>query len=141
MNVFHLLYVSKATSPLKQEDVDNILDISSANNKKINVTGILLYRMGIFIQLLEGDEPEVRTLYAKIELDSRHRNSEILLEFTDNDRLFPQWYMGVITEPLDSNKLFNIAETLRATIADANSNVRNQAVAMLKTFSKKYSSA
>lgn len=138
MDIFHLLYVSNATSPLKQEEINHLLSKSSKNNKNVGVTGMLIYRMGFFIQLLEGEESSVRALYTKIEKDSRHRDSSIVLEFTDNARLFPQWYMGVISEALDANELFTMVKSLRQSKLDVIGDSAKQTVSILKTFSKKY---
>lgn len=124
---------------MKKEEVDQILAASSTNNEKTGVTGMLLYRAGFFIQLLEGEQATVRALYAKIEQDSRHRESRVLLEFEDEARLFPRWYMGVITEAVDSSELFNVVKGLQKAKVDAFDDLSKKAATMLKDFSKKYS--
>lgn len=55
---------------------------------------MLLYKDGNFMQALEGEEKTVRNLYNKIEADSRHRGSMILLKETIEERQFPNWTMG-----------------------------------------------
>ena len=55
---------------------DMILDIlkkSRENNIKKDVTGILLYHSGFFLQLLEGDPKILEELILLIKRDKRHR--------------------------------------------------------------------
>jgi hypothetical protein len=40
---------------LDDDELQNILSLSRKNNQMKNVTGVLLYGNGQFIQLLEGD--------------------------------------------------------------------------------------
>lgn len=141
MEIFHLLYVSTAVAPMKKEEFEELLETSSANNKGLNITGMLLYRSGFFVQLLEGEESAVKALYEKIKKDPRHRESEILIEFPEDSRLFPQWYMGVISEPLHTKELVSMVESLRESKAEAKEAVAKQAVSLLKSFSKRYSKA
>lgn len=136
--IYHLLYFSVASRPPKKEDIDGILNQSVENNRKNGITGMLMYRTGFFIQLLEGEEENVKALYQKIEKDQRHRDSKILLEYTDQSRIFPQWYMGMIAEPLDSKELFDIVKPLQDPRLRFSEDQSKQAVAVLKNFSKKY---
>lgn len=55
---------------------------------------MLLYKKGNFLQLLEGDEEAVRSLYARIRQDPRHRKHLSLLEGNIEERQFPTWSMG-----------------------------------------------
>jgi hypothetical protein len=49
-----------------------------------------------FIQLLEGKEKNVMKVYDLIATDRRHSNLKILMNFTTNSRMFPEWYMGLV---------------------------------------------
>ena len=59
-----------------------------------SVTGMLLYRDGRFLQLLEGAEAEVRTLFAAIVADPRHHDLVVLRERHRVLRQFPTWTMA-----------------------------------------------
>ena len=92
--MFSLVYVSSATLPFSAEDLRDLLATCRENNAALGVTGMLLYKDGNFMQVLEGDEKAVRGLYARIEADPRH-GGEITLQqgFTER-RQFPDWSMG-----------------------------------------------
>ncbi len=92
--MFYLLYVSSATRPLSQDDLKSILEVSQKNNAKYGITGILLYKEGHFMQVLEGGEMLVKLVYAKIANDGRHENVVTLLEDETETRQFPNWTMG-----------------------------------------------
>ena len=66
-----LLYVSNPTSELTPSALDKILTASRANNALLGVTGLLLHIDGGFLQMLEGEEIAVRTLYTRIAADRR----------------------------------------------------------------------
>jgi hypothetical protein len=60
----------------------------------LDITGMLLYKDGNFMQALEGEKETGRTLYAKIGRDSRHRGLLTLLPGPLVARQFPDWLMG-----------------------------------------------
>jgi hypothetical protein len=92
--MFHLVYVSSAVKPFSKAELVELLKEARENNERLDVTGMLLYRDGNFMQVLEGEEPVVRDLYAKIERDPRHEGGIILLEETLKRRQFGEWSMG-----------------------------------------------
>ena len=53
-----LLYLSNAKPELKQEELDSILRVSRANNPSQDITGLLVFANGVFIQVLEGPEKQ-----------------------------------------------------------------------------------
>jgi len=92
--MFFLVYVSSAIRPLPQSELVAILAKSHENNTALGVTGILLYKDGNFMQVLEGEEETVRALYAKIDCDPRHRGLLTILQGPLAERQFPDWSMG-----------------------------------------------
>lgn len=93
--IFQIVYWSEAAAPMDEDAVGELLRSARAKNERLGITGVLLYKAGTFLQLLEGDEDTVRTLYATIEADPRHRAVETLFTARGQDRLFPDWTMGV----------------------------------------------
>jgi len=77
-----------------QAELLALLGKSRANNEKLGITGIMLYRDGNFIQLLEGEAGDVRALYQKIKRDRRHGGVIVLLEGSVAERDFPDWSMA-----------------------------------------------
>jgi hypothetical protein len=78
---YSLAYESQASVPLTAPDLLDLLGQSRENNAQSGVTGILLYRHGTFLQVLEGPHAAVDALYATIARDPRHRDvSTVLVE-------------------------------------------------------------
>ncbi len=70
-----------------------ILSTARHNNSRDNISGALICRHDIYLQLVEGPAEMIDALFARIERDDRHANVEILLEENVSDRLFPKWAM------------------------------------------------
>jgi hypothetical protein len=92
--MFHLIYVSSAVKPFSPSELVDILARSHANNTGLGITGMLLYKDGNVMQVLEGDEQAVRSLYARIERDPRHRGLLTLTQGQIAERQFESWSMG-----------------------------------------------
>ena|SRR5271165_1105280 len=92
--MFFVVYVSSAVNLFSEEDLTRLLETSRRNNPKLGVTGMLLYKEGNFMQLIEGPEEGVRTLLATIYNDPRHRGLLTLLEGNEKTREFQDWAMG-----------------------------------------------
>jgi hypothetical protein len=89
-----LVYVSSATEPFSTKQLYDLLAKSRENNARRGLTGILLYKDGNFMQLLEGPEQAVRDLMDAIQQDSRHQGLIVLSQTTVAERSFPEWSMG-----------------------------------------------
>ena len=94
VRVFQLGYASAATEPFSPDALRDLLTKARTNNSALDVTGMLLYHEGSFIQILEGDQTTVESLYAKIAADPRHSNSILLFKVDTDERAFDQWTMG-----------------------------------------------
>ncbi len=92
--MFFLLYASSAPRKFSVAELDHLLSLSRRNNRRVGILGMLLYADGNFIQYIEGLEDHVRTLYARIGEDTRHRNLMVLAEGETAGRLFSDWSMG-----------------------------------------------
>lgn len=96
--MIQVLYSSKTNTDLTMREINHILEVSRRNNSKNNVTGILLYRNGEFLQLLEGDEINVHYTLKKIMDDQRHSDINIFFDKVVERRLFTNWSMAFKTE-------------------------------------------
>ena len=94
VSVFQLFYVSNASSTFKESDINKIIATAQEKNKESQLTGVLMFRAGTFLQLLEGDKAEVLNLYQKLHFDSRHTNLLSIFERETDKRLFQDWSMG-----------------------------------------------
>lgn len=63
-------------------------------NQDLGVTGILLYKDGDFLQLIEGEQPVVAKLFSTIKSDPRHTEITVLLANECTERLFSDWSMA-----------------------------------------------
>lgn len=89
-----LVYVSFAHQDMTQDELLSILKVARENNAKLNVTGMLLYRDGFFIQALEGEDNVVAALYTKIQQDARHERIITVYRNEIEQRMFGNWTMG-----------------------------------------------
>ncbi len=92
--IYNLFYKSSATQKFTHSELDELLSRAREKNKNNGITGMLLYVEGSFVQLLEGDENNVKETFAVILKDKRHHNFEQIVETTSEIRHFPEWHMG-----------------------------------------------
>lgn len=92
--MYFITYVSSATNKFKEEELVQLLSHARRKNSTNNITGLLLYCDGDFIQTLEGDEADVKLLYQKIHNDPRHTCIIKIAEGYHAERKFSDWSMG-----------------------------------------------
>lgn len=92
--MYHIIYSSIGNQDLNKNELDKFLDPIRKNNKLLNVTGMLLYSKGSFLQVLEGEEDVVKSLYNKISKDTRHSKVTKIVEEPIYKRDFENWSMG-----------------------------------------------
>lgn len=103
-----LLYVSNTSRDFSSAELAEIVTASRLNNAARDITGVLLYCDGGFLQVLEGDDAAVSALYGKIARDPRHWNSAILLD-RQAPRVFESWSMGFKKVIREDGKAYEIA--------------------------------
>lgn len=96
MPLVSLIYASTATHKLSRQEIMDILDKSREKNKQLDITGMLLYKDGNFLQVLEGEENVVTKLYETIEADLRHIGTHLMLKRPIDERTFGDWQMGFV---------------------------------------------
>jgi hypothetical protein len=89
-----LIYISSAAAELDASDLNAILASARTNNRHNNVTGVLLFHDGAFIQVLEGRAEDLDTTFARILRSSRHDGLIVLSRTDVSDRLFTGWHMA-----------------------------------------------
>jgi len=83
--LIRLIDVSSAVEELEDAELDRILDSPVRHNTPQQVTGLLLYSEGGFMQVLESEQPAE---------DSRHHNIIVLNMDPIDEREFSAWSMG-----------------------------------------------
>ncbi len=90
----YLIYVSSAVKLLNNHELLSLLEQSRKNNLTYNITGMLLYIDGNFMQCLEGEKDDVAIIYDKICHDSRHSDLIQIVFEPLAKRNFANWSMG-----------------------------------------------
>lgn len=78
------------------DGLSDLLSDACAQNARRGITGMLLYQQDTFMQMLEGEEENVRSLYAKLLHDKRHKALHIVHEGHADKRVFHDWSMGFV---------------------------------------------
>lgn len=92
--LYYLIYVSSACFDFTDQDLLDLLEQSREDNLKLEITGMLLYKGGNFMQVLEGERDAVKGIFEKIRVDKRHKGVIVVLEGDLAERQFPNWSMG-----------------------------------------------
>lgn len=88
-----LIYASKPFG-FDSGVLDDILTVSRRNNARDGVTGALICRADLYLQLIEGPEAAIAATYKRIAADAdRHVDVQPLVSRPISDRLFPKWAM------------------------------------------------
>jgi len=108
----HLLsYVSQSVIGPEQIgiELDRLTNQAIKNNSTDGITGVLFYENGHFFQVIEGEEPQIRSLYDRLEKDNRHRDLGCLVDRPIEKRHFSDWSLD--TFHIDNPEIIN-RETL-----------------------------
>ncbi len=92
MSLIQLIYASRPFG-FDEAILSHILFQARANNPRDGITGALICRADIYLQLLEGPETAVLARYQSILRDDRHLEVRKLLQRPITDRMFPDWAM------------------------------------------------
>lgn len=91
-----LIYTSLSLIPPRDqsEAVRQILIASITNNRRVDVTGLLVSTGEAFMQALEGPAASVRQTFDRVRMDPRHAQVEVKLLQPAERRLFKDWNMA-----------------------------------------------
>jgi len=101
--MIQLIYTSYTPQLMDQTELDALLETSRKNNSESGITGILLYKQLLFLQVLEGEEDEVMQTFKRIAEDPRHQDVELVQTVDVQDRDFSNWEMAF--RHIDNNTL------------------------------------
>ena len=94
--LLQIIYASAASRPLTARELADILATARRRNAAADISGMLVYNDGSFLQVLEGPEANVAALFAKIERDPRHANVKVLFRDRIAAKEFADWSMGYV---------------------------------------------
>jgi hypothetical protein len=89
-----IIYLSTAIHYLEEEEISTLLKQSRAFNSLNNISGVLLYIDGDFIQVLEGKKDVICALFERIKRDKRHKGIICVINDKITERQFSNWSMG-----------------------------------------------
>ncbi|MEZ4671008.1 MAG: BLUF domain-containing protein [Anaerolineae bacterium] len=138
MGLVSLIYVSYAKQKMSDDELVELLKECREKNAARDITGMLLYRDGFFIQALEGDAATIDAVYRKISADKRHRN--ILKISTENidKRSFTDWAMGFNKiEDKDLEGIEGYTEFMKKPDPQLFTNTPSMATVLLNSFRKR----
>ena len=108
MSLHQITYTSESQMPLDslEEDLQTLQKRASANNKTQEISGVLIYRDGFFLQRIEGEKLALEALFKSIQRDSRHQSVEVISQGEIEERLYKDWtQMQLITKKEDMKSL------------------------------------
>lgn len=100
-----LTYKSVATAKPSADDIEDLVAQARARNRRLDITGMLLFEDGHFLQTIEGPPAALEAVWSSIKRDSRHDHIELLSEHIALERLFSNWdlladgRMGMVPPP------------------------------------------
>ncbi|KAA0915286.1 BLUF domain-containing protein [Psychrobacter sp. ANT_WB68] len=94
-----LVYLSHITSTglASSSTLNDIAEVAIKHNKADNITGILCYGNGYFLQCVEGSEQALTNLKNRLLVDDRHKDLKILDFSAITERRFAGWSLRSIT--------------------------------------------
>lgn len=120
--VYTLCYISKAADFLDELKVEQIFNTTLAKNTSRNLHGILLYDMGNFFQILEGEKKVIENLFEKqIENDPRHYDIFVVMRRFTQKPIFKN-YSSLFNILKTPDQLEKVKEYLEANKIDSTSN-------------------
>jgi hypothetical protein len=102
--LIHVIYVSSTAADVSEHDTVQFLKVARTANRKHDVSGMMIYVGGCFLQCLEGEAAQVDAVCASIFEDAR--DMRMILREPIAERQFPDWIMGFeAIEPKEAGQL------------------------------------
>lgn len=92
-------YVSSASHPFSEDELNQLLVGARSSNDAEQVTGVLLYDEGNFFQYLEGPVDGIERIYRRIKASKDHHGLIQLFSRGIPERHFQNWSMGFTKAP------------------------------------------
>lgn len=96
--LYSLVYTSTASRPLAKSDLQRILDNARKRNLEEDVTGLLLFTNGNFMQYLEGPEGGVIKIFELIKKSSLHAQIIEVSRKSIAAREYGDWSMAFLAD-------------------------------------------
>lgn len=97
-SLYSLVYTSTASRPLAKSDLENILTSARKRNLQAQVTGLLLFTDGKFMQYLEGPKAGVLAIFEIIKTSSLHQDMIAISQQPLERREYGEWSMAFLAD-------------------------------------------
>lgn len=92
--LIHIIYSSAAHVHFSQGQLLDLLASARSKNTGLGITGMLLHIEGSFLQVIEGPDCDIDSLFETISADPRHGNIITIIRESIPRRSFTDWSMG-----------------------------------------------
>ena len=90
-------YISSFVQDMSDNEIQELASQAAKKNEGNDITGVLMAKGGVFLQIIEGPEEKIDGLFTHILKDPRHEKIITLgIQIGDLKRLFPNWHMKEI---------------------------------------------
>jgi hypothetical protein len=90
-----IIYVSSAAWLLNDDELEALLVDAQTHNALHDITGVLIYGQGNFMQCIEGPVDAIELVFKRILTSRQHRDIITLMDEPIASRGFGQWHMGL----------------------------------------------
>jgi hypothetical protein len=105
-SLISLIYASRATECFHEHEIPDLLQQVRIANAKQEITGMLLYISGSFLQVLEGQPEMVDAVFSSILRDEKHTQVTLIARDSIPERAFEGWTMMHKTlDPVEAGEL------------------------------------
>lgn len=108
--LYRLIYSSSMKAGTTKEAYIDILSKARKNNKRDNISGILAFGDGSFLQILEGNRRTIWNTFSRIMQDPRHREVQLIDFAATSQRMFGTWSMQGVTVRQETLKLLDFED-------------------------------
>jgi len=101
-----VIYASRSTEDFHEHEIPDLLKQARLSNARHELTGMLLYIGGSFLQVLEGHPKMVETVFDTIVRDKRHTQATLIAKETIPERAYEGWTLCHKTlDPVEAGEL------------------------------------
>jgi hypothetical protein len=106
-----VIYASRSTEHFQEHQIPDLLKQARLANAKHELTGMLLYIGGGFLQALEGQPELVEVVYGNILRDKRHTQLTLIARETILERAHEGWTLCHKTlDPVEAGEIIGEAD-------------------------------
>jgi hypothetical protein len=110
-SLISVIYASRATEHFHEHEIPELLKHARLANARRELTGMLLYIGGSFLQVLEGQRDMVEAVFASILLDSRHSQITLIARETIPERAYEGWtLLNKTLDPVEAGEMIGVTD-------------------------------